>query len=840
MEIDIPHTFKILLGDFNLKEINWEHEYSYANEDHISWKFLELCRDNFLVQHVKQHTRIREGSTPSTLDLIFTNLHYIVNDVLYLPPLGSSDHLTISFNLNVYSFKDMTTRKKFLYFKGEYELIKQQIENINWEIELEEQSMENAWNNFMSKITNIIKENVPERIASANSKYYQTPWMNQEAKMAIKNKRKLWRNFIYCPNTYNRYRYKLARNEAAYQVKVARKTYELSIAANIKKDSKSFWRYVKSKTKVKETIPNLKHNGVTMDTEIDKATLLNNYFTSVFTVESALDQPSLDDRNFITVLDDIDIKKEEIQKFLEKINPSKSPGNDNLHPKFLKETAKEISQPLSILCRLSLDQSVIPAQWKQANISAIHKKGNKDTPSNYRPISLTSLACKTMEKLLRDQLVKHMNSNKLFTEHQHGFRSGYSCATQLIGVLDNWTSNLDNKIDTDVVYLDFQKAFDTVPHKRLLTKLNAYGIRGKVFNWIKEFLTNRKQRVVLNGQNSCWTDVTSGIPQGTVLGPILFLIYINDLPEAVENAVKLFADDTKLYGQVNNLSDEIKMQQDITKLTNWSDKWLLKFNADKCKHMHIGKNYHATSYSMDGKEISKTNCERDLGVMIDDQLKFQQHINTAVKKANQKLGIIKRNFNHLDKNSFVSLYKALVRPHLEYASSVWSTIFKKDAIAIENTQRRATKILRGISNLTYPERLKYLGLPSLEYRRIRSDMIQVYKFLNNIDKMDDDLLKINENSRTRGHNKKLLKSHSRLNVRKFSFTERVVNTWNNLPSDVINSKNINLFKSQLNKHWKNQEIKFNPACLISYSQPELVQRLSHRTRTDLESRETNG
>ncbi|KAK3099403.1 hypothetical protein FSP39_003853 [Pinctada imbricata] len=440
-----------------------------------------------------------------------------------------------------------------------------------------------------------------------------------------------------------------------------------------------------------------------------------------------------------------------------------------------------------------------------------------------------------MEKIIRDRIVTHMDENKLFTPHQFGFRKGHSCTTQLIEVMDAWTKLLDEKSDVDIIYFDFQKAFDKVPHFRLLKKLSAYGIKGKTLTWIKEFLTDRKQRVILNGKYSPWDNITSGIPQGSVLGPILFLIYINDLPEVVSNPVKLFADDTKLYGSSNDQEDHRKIQQDINNLISWSHSWQLTFNKDKCKHLHLGRAILPDDYSLSEQVIGKIEYETDLGVQIDNQLKFQIHINTAVKKANRMLGVIKRNFKHLDKDSFLHLYKSLVRPHLEYASCAWYTLYKKDAMAIENTQRRATKLIYGIQHLSYSERLLNLGLPSLEYRRIRADVIQVYKYINNLDEMSKPLFVKSQENRTRGNSQKLVKSHCRLDVRKNCFTNRVINIWNSLPDNVVTANTLNSFKSKLNNHWKGQPLKFEPTCLTPHSEH---QRLSRNTGTDLESRQT--
>ena len=224
-------------------------------------------------------------------------------------------------------------------------------------------------------------------------------------------------------------------------------------------------------------------------------------------------------------LNDLSFNVEQVQKLLGGVNETKSKGADNMHPKLVRETAEQIAiKPLTLLFKKSLETGQVPTDWKIANITPIHKKGPKHVPSNYRPISLTSIVCKIMESIIRDAIIDHMEDNHLFTDHQHGFRKGRSCITQLIEVIDEWTENFDKRENMDVVYLDFQKAFHTVPHKRLLRKLEGYGIKGNVLRWIANYLDNRQQRVILNGKESDWQAVTSGIPQGSVPGPTLVSI----------------------------------------------------------------------------------------------------------------------------------------------------------------------------------------------------------------------------------------------------------------------------------------------------------------------------
>ena len=328
-----------------------------------------------------------------------------------------------------------------------------------------------------------------------------------------------------------------------------------------------------------------------------------------------------------------------IEKKLKKLKITKSAGPDGFHPRVLSELSPSITLPLSIICTKSYVEGRLPVEWKKAHITPIHKKGSKVTPGNYRPVSLTSVVGKLMESVIRDKLVQHMMDQNLFCDEQHGFVPGRSCMTQLFVTLEIWSELLDSGAPVDVVYLDFRKAFDTVPHQRLpvLRKLKAYGIAGKLLNWTEDFLSGRRQRVVVNGKLSTWADILSGIPQGSVLGPILFVIFINDLPDAVISTTKIFADDTKLFRAVKSQEDHEILQQDLDNLVDWSRLWQLGFNDDKCKTLHLGSSNLRMAYSMNTNTLGVTRNEKDLGVFIE----FQAHVTKAVNKASRMLGQIR-------------------------------------------------------------------------------------------------------------------------------------------------------------------------------------------------------
>ena len=467
----------------------------------------------------------------------------------------------------------------------------------------------------------------------------------------------------------------------------------------------------------------------------------------------------------------------------------------------------------------SYDSGIVPESWKIGQITALFKKGKKNSAANYRPVSLTSIICKAMEKLVRKKIVDHMAEYSLFSRQQFGFIKGRSTTLQLLKVLDSWTEIIDQGGQLDVVYMDFMKAFDKVPHQRLLMKLKSYGLSDKTCAWVKDFLSNRKQRVHINGSYSRWHSVTSGIPQGSVLGPILFVVFINDLPECVTSDVYMFADDTKLYRQIKNKGDCDTIQGDLDNLFEWSEKWLLRFHPDKCIHLEVkgkqktstGHTYTMRRYEGGEVDLQTVNSEKDIGVTVDANLTFEEHIQNQVNKANRNLGIIRRSFKYLDMETFCLLYKALVRPHLEYAASVWNPYKKKDIDSIENVQRRATKLMPILANLSYEERLEKLKLPTLKFRRLRGDMIEVFKILSGIyDKeVTVGLFVPSTNTNTRGNSKKLQKSRNRLDIRKNYFTNRVIDVWNSLPEAVISAKTVKSFETRLDSHWSAHPLKYD-------------------------------
>ena len=406
-----------------------------------------------------------------------------------------------------------------------------------------------------------------------------------------------------------------------------------------------------------------------------------------------------------------------------------------------------------------------------------------------------------MEKIIRDKIMEHLESNNLLSRHQHGFRSKRSCLTQLLEYLSEIHDALDNGKPVDAVYLDCQKAFDKVPHKRLIAKLRAYGISGKILKWIENFLSGRTQRVVIDGILSDPLPVLSGVPQGSVLGPLLFLIYINDLLDGISSGGKLFADDSKLFRKISSQTDRQILQEDLNKLHEWSRKWLMSFNEQKCKVMYFGRNNPKHNYHLNNNLLEESTQEKDLGVYVTPDLKSETHVGKVAAKANSALGRINRTFSYMNKSMFLALYPTLVRSQMEHAVQAWSPQLQKDILLLEKVQQRATRIIPELKDKDYTQRLKDLKLPSLEQRRARGDLIEVYKIMHGHENLNrKDFFQLTREDRPyflRGNSLNIITKESNSSRRRHFFDIRTINAWNSLPEAIVSSSSINSFKNKL-------------------------------------------
>ncbi|MCG8116962.1 MAG: reverse transcriptase domain-containing protein, partial [Candidatus Thiodiazotropha endolucinida] len=695
-------------GDFNCGDIEWSNmQVPFGvSKRQTQQQLLDIIKEHCLSQVVNIPTR-----QDKTLDLLFTNSPSPVSRVKGMPPIGKADHdiVLVEYDIKAKRIRQ-APRKIFLYKRADMDGLRDHMARFKDSFlssDLSGMSVNDMWVSFKSELTTAMERFIPTKMTKTK---YSAPWIDNSIKHLIRRRNRMYfrARKSSSPDVKNHY-----KRFRAHVQKVIRDAYWKHVSSiftfeddNIDPDSpqksvkvKKFWSFVKSLKKEAFGITSLRENGILKTDSRDKANICNKQFQSAFTRETDGELPTKGTSPFPS-MGDITVDPNGVAKLLGKLKIHKASGPDGLNARVLKECSAEISPVLAYIFNESLAQGTVPDEWRQANVTPVYKKGEKYDAANYRPVSLTCICCKTLEHILVSNINKHLAFESILADCQHGFRSQRSCETQLVQFFHDIVSNLDGAINrghkqTDLIIMDFAKAFDKVPHRRLLYKLDYYGIRGSTHKWISSWLSGRSQQVVLDSQASDPVPVLSGVPQGSVLGPVLFLVFINDLPDNIRSSVRLFADDCVLYRDIYSPSDCRILQDDLDRLAQWEADWQMKFNVAKCHSMRVSRHLQDKqikfNYTLHQQTLEQVQSAKYLGITITDDLDWGQHISEITSKATRTLGFLRRNLAFAPRQTKDVAYKTLVRPQLEYASPIWHPYVKTQIQQVEKVQRTAAR-----------------------------------------------------------------------------------------------------------------------------------------------------
>ena len=774
----------------------------------------KFAASNNLTLHINAPTRITE-TTSSLLDQMISNFPNYIHDVRVDCPIANCDHCVISAKLNLKSNRSHSfDRKIWSYTEESMDNFLYLTNHFNWTCTSVEDPNE-ACELFISEFLDIVQLTIPSKHVTirANDK----PWFNSKL-------RNLKKKCIQKFNTFKRDRkseawedYKEMQKNYQKELMTSKRNFETkqfsSISENVSKKDKQWWKLVKEIMKSNnnnESIPNIVTQGQHIDNNKDKAQAFNDFFLGLATSDDTNATLPVD-RNLTNanILNSISITEKDVLDQLQILDTNKAQGPDGISPKLLKKAAKPLAKILQYIFNLSLKSSTFPVAWKKANVIPVYKKGDKTNINNYRPVSLLSIVAKIFERIVFKYVYNHFRDNFVLSVHQSGFLPGCSTETQLLEVYHKFCKAVDQGKEVRVVFLDISKAFDKVWHKGLLYKLQRCGIGGVLLDWFSSYLSDRQQRVVINGENSAWGQIKAGVPQGSVLGPLLFLIYINDITQVVKHScIRLFADDTCLFIEVDNrMQTAKKVEWDLSSIEKWAKNWLVTFSPQKTKSLTISNKRDAhlnPPLKFMDSYIDEVSDHKYLGLTLSNNLKFDPHIDSVCLKARQRLSIIQSLKFKLDRKTLETIYFAFILPVVEYGKIVWGGSCDTHIDKIEKLHVDAMRLVTGATARSNIQRLyAESGWQTIRARIDMAMVIMLFKIKNhctpnylyellpqdNVESICYDL-RNNDNIRL---------PHARREALRRSFFPSAIRLWNKLKPSVRNSPSLCALKMSLRK-----------------------------------------
>ena len=798
----------ILVGDFNDRCVVFD-------EDHVNSELGNRLRDmvigNNFYQLINDATHYTERSA-YILDLVIVDCPGYVMEHGVLDSICNLHHRPVYCKLSLSKSKQKTLRREVWHYNnGDFVALNCAINQYDWDDLFSSSSnLNELTSQICDKILELSQQFIPVRLITKRSK--DKPWITFQFRKLIRLRNRWSRTYNRTCLEQHRITRNWYRSKVKYEFRRLKKEYferQLLLLNNPDLCCKTFWRIAKTLygNKMKKSVPTLLENGRQYSSDKEKVDLLNSYFASQSTLEAPSQDFSLPIFNYATEarINTINVSPEDVQKVLCSLPVNKASGPDNISNKLLKNVAPSICFPLSRLFNLCMRNSHFPDIWKVSNITPIYKKDEDYIKEHYRPISLLSCVSKVNERLVFEELYDYCISNDILNKCNSGFKKFDGTVNQLIDITHNLYSGLDKGFDMCMVFLDVSKAFDKVYHKGLIYKLRQIGVTGDLLGWLESYLNNRYCRVVLNGTSSSLLATNAGVPQGSILGPLLFLIYINDIVKNIESKIYIFADDTSLLQLIDDpvLSYDL-LNRDLDRLLQWSKQWRVTFNANKTEYMLFSYKNHqipTPELYLGTSAIKKVHSHTHLGLTFDSKLTWKSHVERISKKASQRLGNVKRIRHLIPRKTSLNLFKTLVRPIIEYADVVFDNMSIELQQKLDGIQREALIMTTGAYRRTPTENLySDTGLERLSDRRYQHRLAVYYKMVNNISPayLSNNLPPLsrqntNYNFRQFGQHKRIV-PFARTTRLATSFIVKTSIDWNNLNDNTASCPTLPSFK----------------------------------------------
>ena len=801
----------VMTGDFNCHHREWLS--SKSPTDAEGRAAYEFCCTHDLSQIVDGPTH----QSGNRLELIITDSPNMISTTAIDHNIGTSDHYLVQALLEASPLSETPPpRQVWLYNKADWDGLRNKLAAAPWNTCLNKDNPEEACSKITNTITDAMHQFIPQKSTSSFIDY--PAWWNESCDKALKMKDKAWRRWKANQTPESRLGYNRARNEYTSTSRKACTAHKARIKDKMTNElhsgSKSWWWTANRLMDKggKSEIPVLKSGGQTFITAEEKAECFASFFSDKSTIPEAENSkaiPHLPQRTTAKCKKVIFWPKQ-VRKQLQKLDVNKASGPDGIPALVLRNAAAELASPLARLFQLCFNKEYMPAQWKVANVIPCFKKGDKHSLSNYRPISLLSVLSKVMEKLINKSMWKHLENHKLISDRQFGFRAGHSTSDALTYIAQRLSNTINDREEARVVCLDISKAFDRVWHPGLLVKLRALGFAGKLLHWLADYLRNRSMKIILNGKSSSTKFINAGVPQGSILGPLLFIIFIDDITLDISSTSILYADDVTLMSFIKSKEERIpaaaSLNQDLCNIEKWATSWNVLFGAAKCKTVTLSNRQDAKDghpcLQFFGTTLTETESVELLGLTLSKDLSWKHDVTSMAKSAAQRTGLLRRVAPYLLPTQRAMIYKAIIRSKMEYASSAWFGATPTSLSQLDAVQRRAIRIIdlpeddlishqiqplgtrREVGALTLFHRMYYGEAPELLCQLLPEHL-----------QLDPRLRRS-----VRSHDLAVQIPRSNLVSHKRSFVPSAARIWNSLPEYIPSLEKRACFKKEVNRY----------------------------------------